>query len=135
MASSTSRVLHVLDVGAGGQAVLRQADAAVLQIVANLLVLHAVEAVLFEQFGQALLPAVLRLQPRQQAVKQGLHHAAPIPGRVRQAAPNLSSSARAAGVQRLRVRAQPARDVQRVIAARQQRLRRRAADRPRCRAR
>ena len=51
------RVVHVLDIGAGGQAVLREADAAVFQIVANLLVLHAVEAVLFEQFGEALLLA------------------------------------------------------------------------------
>ncbi len=54
------RILHVLDVGAGGQTVLRQANAAVFQIVANLLMLHAVKAVLFEQFRQALLLAAVR---------------------------------------------------------------------------
>ena len=49
VASTTSLVLHVLDDRAGGQPVLGQADAAVFEVGADLLVLDAVKAVLLEQ--------------------------------------------------------------------------------------
>ena len=68
--------LHVFDAAAGRQAVLRQADAAAAQIGADLLVLRAVEAVPFEQRGQALrgVRCIVR-GARQQVVEQVLHHA------------------------------------------------------------
>jgi hypothetical protein len=50
--------LDVLDLGAGRETVLGEADAAVFQILAHLLVLPAVETVLLQQLRQALLPSV-----------------------------------------------------------------------------
>ena len=88
--------LHVLDHRAGGQAVLRQADPALLQIGADLLVLHAVKAVLLPAARQVIGRLRFRFAARQHDVEQRLHHAAQL-GRVRQAAPNLSSSARRSG--------------------------------------
>ena len=75
VASSTSASLHVLDFGAGGQTVLREADAATSQIIADLLMLEAVEAVLFEQFRQALPGSLSDSCRGQQAIEQRLHHA------------------------------------------------------------
>ena len=58
------------------QAILRQADAAGAQIGLDLLVLHAVEPVGFEQCFQALgAVRLLILRARQQVVEEVLHHA------------------------------------------------------------
>ena len=115
------RVLHVLDVGAGGQAVLRDANAAIFQIVANLFVLHAVEAVLFEQLREAVLAAVPGFQPGQQAVEQSLHHAGKFRPRAAGGAEAVQFRALGFG-QRLRIGAQPARDMQCVVTTREQRV-------------
>jgi hypothetical protein len=69
-------LLRIADVGVHGQAVLRQADAAVFQVGADLLVLRPVKAVLFEQLSQALPGAGVVFEAGQETVKQGLDQAA-----------------------------------------------------------
>ena len=54
----------IFDAAGGRQAVLRQADAAGAQVGLDLLVLHAVEAVSFEQRFQAVWPAALPILRR-----------------------------------------------------------------------
>ena len=66
---------HILDVGVHGQAVLRQADPAIPDVVADLLVLHCVEATLLEQFAEAMLWPGAALESRQQVIEQPLHDA------------------------------------------------------------
>ncbi len=70
-----SRALDVFDAAAGGQPVLRQTDAAVAQVGADLLVLDAIEAVVLEQLGQALRALRRLRRARQQTVEQAVHHA------------------------------------------------------------
>ena len=61
------------------QAILRQTDAAGAQVGLDLLVLHAVEPVRFEQRFQALgAVRLLILRARQQVVEEILHHAGEI---------------------------------------------------------
>ncbi len=66
----------ILDMAGHRQPVLRQPDAAGTQFALDLLVLHAVEPVRFEQRFQALRAAGLRiLRPRQQVIEEIVHHA------------------------------------------------------------
>jgi hypothetical protein len=55
---------------------LGQADAALFEVGAYLFVLHAVEAVLFEQRNEGLAGGGFRLAARQHNIEQGLHHPA-----------------------------------------------------------
>ena len=69
-------VCRILNDGAGRQAILRQTDAALLQVRADLLVLGAIEAVFFEQPRQRWFIPRLSLAAWQHDIEQGLHHAA-----------------------------------------------------------
>ena len=67
---------HIFDHGAGRQSVLREANAAAFQVRANLIVLRAIEPVLIEQGGEALVVGGLGLAARQEGVEEGLDHPA-----------------------------------------------------------
>ena len=67
---------HILDHRAGGQPVLREADASFLQVGADLFMLSAVEPVLFEQRRQRLVARRLPFAARKERVEERLHHAA-----------------------------------------------------------
>jgi len=82
--------------------------------------LDAVEAVLFEQFGKALLGAALGFQPGQQALEQRFHHAGQFGPRAAGGAELVQFRPLRLG-QRLGIGAKPAGDMQRIVAARQQR--------------
>ena len=106
---------------AGGKAVLRQADAAGAQVGADLLVLHAVEAVAIEQLGQAAAFARRRLRLLgQQRVEKVSAPWRRIRARWRRAALKRSSSALRAGSRR-GVGAQQRRDGESVVAGGHQR--------------
>ena len=87
--------LDVANVGARRQTILRQADAAVAQIGADLLVLHAIEAQLVERLSRACASARRRHRPRRGSSTSNMVCTVPaISGEVRQAAAKYSSSAR-----------------------------------------
>src|SRR5204863_2753057 len=67
---------RILDDGIGGQAILREADAAVAEGGADLLVSFAVEAVFGEQFIERALAGFLLAEARKQGIEEFLHHAA-----------------------------------------------------------
>ncbi len=65
----------VLDDGIGGQAVLGEADAPGLEILADLLVHHAVEAVFGQQARERVAGACVLVATRENGVEQRVHHA------------------------------------------------------------
>ena len=67
---------HILDHRARGQAILRKADAPVLQVSANLFVLRPIKSVSVEQRRERLVVRRFILAARQQRVEQRLHHPA-----------------------------------------------------------
>ena len=69
-------VLHILDARVGAEAVLREADAAVLHVGADLLVLGAIESVLFEQIVKRCVAGSIGLAAWHERIEKGLHHAA-----------------------------------------------------------
>ena len=113
------RIADILNVGAGGQAVLRQPDAAVFQFVADQFVLLAVKAVLGEQFGEVFPGAIPGFEAGEQAVEERLHHAGQLGARAAGGAELIQLGALGGG-QRLGIGAQPAGHVEGVIALGQQ---------------
>ena len=121
---------HILDRGAHRQPVLRQADAPAAQVGADLLVLHAVEAVGVEQRRERLLAAILAVALRQQAVEERLHHAGQRRLRACGCAKGIQLGAAEGGECALFV-AQQARHRQRIVAGGHERLLPREQLRPR----
>ncbi len=124
----------VLDHRARRQAVLGQADAAVAQVGADLLVLGAVEAVLLQELGEGALALGLAPGPRQEGVEERLDH----PAQLRPApagGPELVELGAPRRRQRVAVLAEQRGHGERVVAGRHQGRRAPGAGRPRCRAR
>ncbi len=114
--------LHIANLGAGRQTILRQPDATSLEVVADLFVLHPIKTVLLEHLGQALPATRLRLQLWNQMVEQRGHHPTQLRAGVARGAEPTEFDARLRR-QGLRVGAQPAGHMERVIRCGEQRLR------------
>ena len=79
MAAGRVRPARVFDATGDRQAILREANAAGVQIGPDLLVLYAIEPVGFEQRFEGICAArLLRLRARQQVVEEIVHHAGEI---------------------------------------------------------